>query len=108
MGPLSMMTLRRRPEILCAGALVLLLASSSAWGLEADIRLKWFSAASALPDHDIQRQLGDTPNYDHTVDLRLMFEQRAGTLNFLLDHSTVLLSGDAVARGRDPNSAVDQ
>jgi len=76
--------------------------------LEADFRVKWFSTASALPAHDVQRQLDDTPSYDHALDLRLMLKQRMGPVQLLLDHSTVLLSGDATALGRDPNSAVDQ
>jgi hypothetical protein len=103
-----MMTHRCRPELLFAVGLSLLLAACPAMGLDADFRIKWFSAAGALPDHDLQRQIAGTPSYDHTLDLRLMLQQPVGSLNFLLDHSTVLLSGDAVALGRDPNSAVDQ
>lgn len=86
----------------------LLLGLPPAQALEADFRVKWFSTASALPSHDLQRQLDATPSYDHTLDLRLMFKQRVGPVQLLLDHSTVLLNGDAVALGRDPNSAVDQ
>ncbi len=86
----------------------LLLGAPPAQALEADFRLKWFSTASALPPHDVQRQLDETPSYDQTLDLRMMFKQRLGPVQLLLDHSTVLLSGDAVALGRDPNSAVDQ
>ena len=72
------------------------------------MRLKWFTTASALPEHDVQRQVDNTPSYDHTFDLRTMVSHDVGELRFILDHSVVLLSGDATAIGRDPNSAVDQ
>lgn len=93
------------------GTLVVALAcfiTGSASALDTDVRLKWFGVGAALPAHDVQRQLDKTPTYDQTFDLRLMFEQGAGPFRLSLDHSTVLLSGDAVQLGRDPNATLDQ
>jgi hypothetical protein len=95
-----------RPLNLLILSSVLLAAQASA--LEADFRLKWFTTGSALPKHDVQRQVAGTPAYDHTVDLRMMFKHDFGPVRLLVDHSTVLLSGDGVELGRDPSSAVDQ
>jgi len=88
--------------------LVSIVCSHTSSALETDVRLKWFSTVSALPVHDVQRQVDKTPSYDHTFDLRSMFRHDVGSLHFIVDHSVVLLSGDATALGRDPNSAVDQ
>jgi len=83
-----------------------LLSTADAHGLEADLRLKWFSTASLLPTHDVQRV--DTPLYDHSADMRLMLKHKAGDVRLLLDHSTVLLSGDGVALQQGLDVALDQ
>ncbi len=82
--------------------------SAPAAALEADLRLKWFSTVTALPGHDVQRQALETPAYDNTLDLRMMFSHQAGPVRFIADHSTVLLSGDTAELGLDPSAVVDQ
>lgn len=109
------LSFRRKPpstarfrHILSSGSLTLLWVCLPLQALEADFRVKWFSTGSALPSHDVQRQVDETPAYDHTADLRMMFKQDFGPVRLLIDHSTVLLSGDRTALGRDPSSTVDQ
>jgi hypothetical protein len=80
----------------------------SASALEADARLKWFTTAGFLPEHDVQRQRLGTPSTDSTVDVRLMFKQDVGAVRLILDHSTVLISGDAVELQLGPDSSLDQ
>ena len=48
------------------------------------------------------------PAVDNSADLRLMFRQDVGPVRLLLDHTTLMQNGDAIALGRDPSSAVDQ
>ena len=105
---------RRKPEKsvlhrrnLASGSL-LLWVCLPLQAFEADFRVKWFSTGSALPSHDVQRQADETPAYDHTADLRMMFKHDVGQVRLLVDHSTVLLTGDRTALGRDPSSTVDQ
>ena len=88
--------------------------------LEADFRIKWFSTASQLPTHDIERAppavaqsvLGrsaqGTPTLDHNLDLRLILKQDLGPVRLLLDHSTIVLNGDAVVAGSGLDASVDQ
>lgn len=76
--------------------------------LEADFRLKWFTTGSALPAHDAQRQLLETPAYDSTIDLRSMLRQDMGDVRLIVDHSLILLSGDTMDLGQSPDSVVDQ
>ena len=94
------------------GTLLSVLLPSSAYGLDASARLKWFSTAGYLPSHDIRRsQLGaqlGSPSSDTTVDLRLMFKQDIGAVRLILDHSTILLSGDAAELQLGPNANLDQ
>lgn len=90
------------------GLALVLLAAGSVQALDADVRLKWFGSAAALPEHDLQRQIDKTPAYDQTYDMRLMFRHQSGPFRLALDHSTILLSGDAAKLGRDPNAALDQ
>ncbi|XOV82541.1 MAG: hypothetical protein ACFHXK_16980 [bacterium] len=92
----------------CLALAALLLCGGSALALDADVRLKWFGSAAVLPEHDLQRQLDKTPAYDQTYDMRLMFRHNTGPFRFALDHSTILLSGDAAKLGQDPNAALDQ
>ena len=85
-----------------------LMVAGTANALEADFRLKWFSNLSALPEHDVQRPFIGTPSVDSTGDLRLMFTQDVGPVRILVDHSTIIQTGDAVFLQRGPDSAVDQ
>lgn len=71
-------------------------------------RLKLFSTASFLPDHDAQRQAQGTPALDHSADLRLMLKQDLGPFRLVVDHSTVALNGDGIALNVGRDSAVDQ
>lgn len=79
-----------------------------AYAIEAEARLKWFSTVSVLPSHDLQRQQQGTPANDHSADLRIMVAHETGSVRLLLDHSTILLSGDAIALNRGPDSTLDQ
>ena len=87
---------------------VSMLWTCSALAIEADARLKWFTTAGFLPAHDVQRQQLGTPSTDSTVDLRLMFKHDVGAVRLILDHSTVLLSGDATELQLGPDSSLDQ
>jgi len=78
------------------------------YGLDFNGRLKWFSTVATLPENDIARLVSGTPALDNTADLRLMLQHRAGPFEFLLDHSTLLLSGDTTALGQDPSVSIDQ
>jgi len=81
--------------------------SSSVWALEADFRLKWFGTLSTLPKHDVLRVQGRTRLIDQNFDLRSIFRQDLGPVRLLVDHSLILLSGDA-ASGGGLDSSVDQ
>ena len=76
--------------------------------LETDVRLKWFGTVTALPDHDVQRLAQGTPARDQSVDLRLLFNHQAGSVRLLLEHTTLLLQGDAISLPTGPNAALDQ
>ncbi|MEM9623297.1 MAG: hypothetical protein AAF993_16730, partial [Pseudomonadota bacterium] len=86
--------------------LVALGSAMSAHGLEADVRLKWFSTASLLPSHDIRRAA--TPVYDHSADMRLMFRHKVADVQLLVDHTSVWLGGDSIALNAGPDAALDQ
>ena len=88
--------------------LVLFLVPGQSSAIELDARLKWFSTASLLPDHDIQRQANGTPFYDHSMDLRVMARHEAGPVRVIVDHSTVWLHGDTIAASLGQDSAVNQ
>lgn len=83
-------------------------SGSARYDTDFSARLKLFSTASFLPDHDAQRQMQGTPALDHSADLRLMLKQDLGPLRLVVDHSTVALNGDGVALNVGRDSTVDQ
>ncbi|MEM7097788.1 MAG: hypothetical protein AAF541_05960 [Pseudomonadota bacterium] len=98
----------------------LLLLSNPGFALEADFRIKWFTTASQIPPHDVERahpsvaapligRSGEgTPTLDHSLDLRLILKQDIGPFRLLLDHSTIVLNGDAIVAGGGLDTRVDQ
>ena len=82
--------------------------ATPAIALETDVRLKGFTTTGFLPSQDIQRQQLGTPSSDSTVDLRLMFKHDAGPVRLIADHSTILLSGDAVELQLGPDATLDR
>jgi len=96
------------------GLLLTLLGAGSLFGvsaaeaLEMDARAKLFAVGTALPEHDLQRQLNGTPAYDYTADLRLMFTQPAGPLSFTAHHTSVVNGGDSFAFLSNPGATLDQ
>ncbi len=78
------------------------------WAAEFDFRLKWFATRSALPSHDIQRPVTSTPTTEQSFDLRTLWRHTSGQFRWLVDHSAVVLQGDALALGRQPGSMVEQ
>ena len=91
-------------------AVVLLgiLAASPATALEFDARVKAFGTVAALPGHDVQRVLDESPALDANVDLRLMFRESAGPFEFIVDHSLTVVSGDSFAFLDAPGATLDQ
>ena len=73
-----------------------------------DARVKWFGAATAFPEHDVQRQLDSTPAYDHNLDLRLMWERSWSRLSLQIDHTTSYVAGDSFAFGAAPGTTLAQ
>ena len=122
------MSALRWPDPVGVGGLVcrvLLQCLVLAWptsllALDADYRLKWFSTASTLAPHDVERApepvarglLGregtGTPTFDHSADLRIMVRHDEGSLHFLLDYSAILLTGDRQAIRAQQDARVDQ
>lgn len=89
-------------------AAVALVCVGSAQALDLEARLKWFTTASLLPEHDVQRRLQGTPALDHSFDARVMLRQKLGPLRLIADHSTTWLQGDGVALGQTAlSSGVD-
>lgn len=84
------------------------LLSANATALEGDVRLKFFTTSGFLPEQNIQRQALGTPSTDSTIDLRLMFKHDTGALRFILDHQTILISGDATELRLSPDADLDQ
>ena len=82
--------------------------SAASADFDFDARLKWFAAATAFPDHDLQRQLDGTPAYDQNLDLRLMFLQQWSVLTLQLEHSTTLIAGDSLAFVAAPGTTLEQ
>ncbi len=75
---------------------------------EFDLRVKAFSSAGFLPDHDLQRSLQGTPVNDNSLDVRMMLNQRIGPVELIVHHSTVMLDGDRIALDLGTNSNIDQ
>ena len=103
----GMKSLRTNFSAICL-AFVCLLNSNSVLTLEADLRFKWFTTSSKLPDHDIQNQAVESPSVNSTGDLRMMFRQDAGPFRFLVDYSLILQNGDAIAQQNAQDTALDQ
>ena len=91
-----------------AAAVFALLAAPSAVALDFDARIKAFGTVAALPTHDVQRILDESPALDANFDIRLMFRERAGPFEFIVDHSTTLVSGDSFAFLNAPGATLDQ
>ncbi len=80
------------------GWLCLLLALAAVNGYadtELDLRLKYFATGQALPNADLNRQLGGTPQYDHNGDVRTLIRHYNGSFSFALDHTLAFSAGDA-------------
>ncbi len=88
---------------LCSGLL-----SLDAGAVDTHVRLKVFASAAAAPAHDLNRQLLGTPMQDVSGDVRVMLRQQWGDFGIVIDHSTTLLSGDALARTLAPHTSLDQ
>jgi hypothetical protein len=84
------------------------LVAGQATGLELDARAKLFGVGTALPDHNLQRQIGGTPAYDYTADLRLMFTQSLGNTTLTAHHNTIVNGGDSFTFVTDPGATLDQ
>lgn len=89
-------------------ALLAILGAGQGNSLELDVRSKFFGVGAALPEHSLQRQLGGTPAYDYTADLRLMFKQDIGRLSLTAHHNTILNGGDSFAFLTNPGATLDQ
>ncbi len=100
--------LRNRRVLRVAVIVAAALLTPAVQALEADVRLKWFSTSSVLPDHDIQRVQSHTPLQDHSADMRIMFKHQWGRVQLLMDHSTVLFSGDTAALDAGRDVSLDQ
>lgn len=84
------------------------MAAQSAVALEFDARFKAFGTVAALPGHDVQRILDDSPALDTNFDLRLMFRESAGPFELIVDHSITMISGDSFAFLNAPGATLDQ
>ena len=104
------MTAGRLQELFAAscGAVVLNCLALPAFGLEMDVRAKFFGVGAALPEHSLQRQISGTPAYDYTADLRLLFTQELGRVTLTAHHNTILNGGDSFAFLTNPGATLDQ
>jgi len=71
-------------------------------------RLKAFGSDALLPQHDLQRNLDDSPAYDGNLDLRLMWHPSAGAWNLVIDYDLSYAKGDSFAFRGAPQSTLDQ
>jgi hypothetical protein len=99
---------RPRRRFRFGSALALLLTTLPVFGLEMDVRAKFFGVGAALPEHSLQRQIGGTPAYDYTADLRLLFTQEVGRVTLTAHHNTILNGGDSFAFLTSPGATLDQ
>ena len=88
--------------------LLICLSATAAHALELDTRAKIFGVGAGLPEHSLQRQLGGTPAYDYTADLRLMFSQDLNRLSFVAHYDVILTGGDSYAFITSPGATLDQ
>ena len=97
------------PEWAASLALIgALLAVAPAAAVEMDARLKGFATVAALPPHDFQRLQDESPALDTNLDLRLMFRENAGPLEFIADYSVTRVGGDSFAYLNAPGTTLDQ
>ena len=94
--------------MLWLAAVWLSLLNQSATALEFDARIKAFGTVAALPSHDVQRILDESPALDANFDLRLMFRENAGPFEFIADHSVTMITGDSFAFLNAPGATLDQ
>ncbi len=73
-----------------------------------DVRLKAFGTVNDLPGSDIQGEATGSPALDGNLDLRLLWRQRFGDFEAIVDHSTIGLAGDAFEFNENNRGAVDQ
>ncbi len=85
-----------------------LLVAQPVLALEFDARIKAFGTVAALPEHDVQRVLDESPALDSNLDLRLMFREYAGPFEFIVDHTVTMTSGDSFAFLNAPGATLDQ
>ena len=98
-----------RPErAACLGLLCATLAVAPVAALELDARLKGFATVAVLPGHDFQRNIDESPALDTNFDLRLMFRESAGPLEFSADYSVTTVGGDSFAYLSAPGTTLDQ
>ncbi|MCY4564890.1 MAG: hypothetical protein OXE40_10490, partial [Gammaproteobacteria bacterium] len=100
--------IQSKASMLWLAAAWLLLVTQSATALEFDARIKAFGTVAALPSHDVQRVLDESPALDANFDLRLMFRENAGPFEFIVDHSITMMSGDSFAFLNAPGATLDQ
>ncbi len=90
------------------GLLCATLAVAPVAALEFDARLKGFATVAVLPGHDFQRNIDESPALDTNFDLRLMFRESAGPLEFSADYSVTTVGGDSFAYLSAPGTTLDQ
>lgn len=96
------------PQLRLVASALLWLSAVSASALEMDVRAKFFGVGAALPEHSLQRQLGGTPAYDYTADLRLLFTEEVGRVTLTAHYNAILNGGDSFAFLTSPGATLDQ
>lgn len=92
-----------------AACALLALAACSGSSAELDARIKWFTSAHHLPAGDVLRDaVNKATPLDHGVDLRFMWRRDVGPLKAVVDHSSILLSGDSITAFGDTGASLDQ
>lgn len=72
-------------------------------------RLKWFTAAAALPARDaLRRALQDATPFRHSADLRLMWRPRIGRARLLVAHATSVVRDPAMGLGGASGVALER
>ena len=100
--------IQAKATILPSAAFCALLAAQPVAALEFNARIKAFATVAALPGHDVQRILDESPALDTNLDLRLMFRENAGPFEFIVDHSVTMVGGDSFAFLNAPGATLDQ
>ena len=98
----------RRHRSWLIGPFLGLWATGSAAQSDFSARVKWFGTATALPEHDLQRNLSGTPAYDQNYDLRLMFQKTISAVTLQVEHSTTLVTGDSLNFPTAPGTVLEQ